>query len=366
LKIKNRKGLTVVFVIVLIASISVGHTPSIADCNIPNRDQSEFVSSAVIWSDNFDDEDISDWTVHGMNNTAEPEETTYGNFSLTGGILRATGPEWNWAGHNSSVAHGTWSFDVDIQDDPGDDNHVTVNFISERYNDSWPIEAAIGDKYSLGFFINAVGVGGSVSLAVIDYPSIRSIGYWPTSNIIGWKHVVVTRSQAGQFYVYINGTPIIDVIDNTHDTSDVFYFISHSGSALDNVVVDNTVVYDKIPPDWDETPEDKYIEIGDSFRYDLNASDDSGIASWALNDVTHFNIDSQGVITNIANLDVGSYALEVSVFDGYGNNRTGTFTVYVSGPTSPILPPMDWILVAGGVGVLVIVILVIVVMKRVS
>jgi len=94
-------------------------------------------------------------------------------------------------------------------------------------------------------------------------------------------------------------------------------------------------VWEWTPPSWDEVPSDQGIELGTSFRYDLNASDPSGIDQWWINDTTHFTIDSDGVITNATFLAAGGYGLEVSVNDTCANVQTAHFLVDVADTVAP-------------------------------
>ncbi|MFX0063583.1 MAG: Ig-like domain-containing protein, partial [Candidatus Hermodarchaeota archaeon] len=82
-------------------------------------------------------------------------------------------------------------------------------------------------------------------------------------------------------------------------------------------------------PTWDETPTNQAVEVNDDFRYDLNASDTSGIASWWINDTVSFSIDSNGVIRDKGTLEIGDYWLEVRVYDPYDNYLSATFKVNV-------------------------------------
>ncbi|MFX1577751.1 MAG: cadherin repeat domain-containing protein [Promethearchaeota archaeon] len=96
-----------------------------------------------------------------------------------------------------------------------------------------------------------------------------------------------------------------------------------------------TIVIDVTPPTWDETPQDQISEYGTPFSHDVNASDPSGIDHWWINDTTHFSINSVGVITNVSSLAVGTYRLEVIVFDTYNNPLSASFTVTVADTTPP-------------------------------
>ncbi|MFX0062686.1 MAG: C25 family cysteine peptidase, partial [Candidatus Hermodarchaeota archaeon] len=94
-------------------------------------------------------------------------------------------------------------------------------------------------------------------------------------------------------------------------------------------------VQDTTDPTWDTSPADQMLTQGDTFSYDLDASDLSGIASWWINDTTNFSIDSNGLVTNATALDIGMYWLEVRAYDPYGNYCNATFTVTVQDTTDP-------------------------------
>jgi parallel beta-helix repeat protein len=120
-------------------------------------------------------------------------------------------------------------------------------------------------------------------------------------------------------------------------------------------------VTDLTPPEWTMTVQDQEVTEGDPFSYQLSAEDPSGIAGWALNDTTNFRISSTGLITNVGDLDVGDYGLNVTVWDPFGNTEFVLLTVSVLPPTTtpsttpPTPPPPppgdDWtLLLVGGVG----------------
>jgi hypothetical protein len=102
-------------------------------------------------------------------------------------------------------------------------------------------------------------------------------------------------------------------------------------------------VQDTTDPTWDSPPTDQIVEYGNDLNYDLDASDLLGIASWEINDTINFNIDSNGIITNVGTLTVGDYGLEVRAYDPSGNYCSATFTVTVQDTTDPTWdsPPTD-------------------------
>ncbi len=96
-------------------------------------------------------------------------------------------------------------------------------------------------------------------------------------------------------------------------------------------------VEDTTPPTWVITPEDQLIELGESVYYDLDAYDLSYIGSWEINDTIYFSIDSNGIITNITELEVRVFYLEVRVYDSYGNNISAPIIITVKDTTAPTI-----------------------------
>jgi hypothetical protein len=106
---------------------------------------------------------------------------------------------------------------------------------------------------------------------------------------------------------------------------------------------------DQTPPTWDEQPVNQLIEYGNGLRYDLNASDASGIDEWWIGDTTLFAIDSNGIVTNTTPLPVGVYSILVFTNDTQGNILSTSFTVTVQDTTDPswVIEPEDQVLAFG-------------------
>jgi len=97
-------------------------------------------------------------------------------------------------------------------------------------------------------------------------------------------------------------------------------------------------------PAWVEPPANQTVWEGTPLRYDLNATDSSGLGHWWVNDTAHFVIDAAGVVRNATILLARVYGLQVCVDDIYGNTLTTTFVVVVkafpvNGPP-PLLGPV--------------------------
>ncbi|MGY5875188.1 MAG: hypothetical protein RTU30_05540 [Candidatus Thorarchaeota archaeon] len=100
---------------------------------------------------------------------------------------------------------------------------------------------------------------------------------------------------------------------------------------------------DTVPPHWVDGPSDMHLEFPNAFRYDMNASDISGIDKWWINYTSHFQIDNFGVITNSSLLSIGVYTIQVFVNDTQSNILTGIFTLLVDEGGSPmwVISPTD-------------------------
>jgi hypothetical protein len=315
----------------------------------------DYVTSSVVWSDNFDDEDISDWQIIGINETADPFYLIPGNFSVSGGVFRIVGPEWNYALHNSSVAFGTWRYDVDIQRSDTVDRFA-VGFLGEGYRETWL--SGRGNNYLISHRLIDDGPSGDLRLAINTVSGgTHFFDSYPVANILGWNNIIVTREPSGQFYVYLNGVLILDSVDLTYTTSEAFGFYGMANPAIDNITVSDTIDYDAAPPKIDPRLSDKTIALGESFYYDINATDYAGIDQWWIDDTENFAIDDDGVVTNSRELTVGEYDVTVWVNDTHGNTQTGTFTLTVEEDLAPV--PIDLLVITIGVPAVVVIVVVI-------
>jgi hypothetical protein len=353
------KLITVSLAIFLLSTLPISHPSHAKTSAAPIDARPSPIPSEVVWSEDFEGE-INDWHLYAVNHTADPDYVIEGNFSLEGGVLRATGPEWNDASHNSSVAYGTWSFDVDIKD-PENEWHFYVAFSLKHFSERDLEEERLSPGYAVGFYIPDTGqheirlVRGSHDLM----PHALWLDTYYSDNIVGWHNLIVTHEPSGFFYVYLNGILILREKNSDYTTSERFLFATPAGPAIDNITVSDTMDYDAAPPEWDHPFQSKTITLGESFYYDLNATDYSGstVDQYWLNDTANFAIDADGIITNIKDLVIGNYGIQVNVNDTLGNTRTGTFTLTVEAVSMII--PVEFILITTGILAVVIVLVII-------
>jgi hypothetical protein len=163
----------------------------------------------------------------------------------------------------------------------------------------------------------------------------------------GWYHIDITRDDDNFFYVYVNGSYALGLDHNTYVVSEYFHFFTRAGAAIDNIEIHDSTEIDLVPPVFGRAFEDQTNVAGTDFRYDVNATDSSGIdtSTWSVNDSATFSINADGVITNQVALGVGTYNIEVSIDDTWGNTATDVLTVIV---VNPPFDPLLWLLIAGG------------------
>jgi hypothetical protein len=65
--------------------------------------------------------------------------------------------------------------------------------------------------------------------------------YMFNGGISSWQHIDVTRNLDGRTCIYLNGTLVLDVADHVVRKSWFFIFYQNMESAIDNIVVSNTV-----------------------------------------------------------------------------------------------------------------------------
>ncbi len=100
-------------------------------------------------------------------------------------------------------------------------------------------------------------------------------------------------------------------------------------------------VIDNVLPTWNDAPTDQIMEVGESFLYDVSASDNVAIETYWLSETSLFQIDSNGLITNTTDLLVGTYYLTIYVNDTSGNVISAEITIEVQDTTTDDEPTDD-------------------------
>jgi hypothetical protein len=276
--------------------------------------------------------------------------TLFGSFSVT--VQDTTPPTWG-APTNQSVELGT-SFRYDLN---ASDFSSILWWVNDTVN--FAIDSATGvltNKTTLtlgvyGLRVNVTDIYSNRQTGTFTITVQDTLGpAWaetPVDHVIeagtGFRYDLNASDLSGISQYWLNDTAHftidgIGVVTNaTALSAGVYPLHVYANDTEGNILsgIFTVTVLSSAPPTWDQTPSDKVVELGLSFRYDLNASDYSGIGTWYVNNTVHFAIDGLGIITNTTSLTVGVYNLRVNVTDILGNIQTATFKLTVRDTTQP-------------------------------
>ncbi|MFW9967750.1 MAG: right-handed parallel beta-helix repeat-containing protein, partial [Candidatus Thorarchaeota archaeon] len=182
-------------------------------------------------------------------------------------------------------------------------------------NNYWHDNVSIGNWWSdysgMGdYIITAYGPPGAYDIfpkKSLDLNASMPIAYEisETDNTMFWEAYALNPSH---FEVYTDDTLLHTEEWDGNDieakldglpagTNDIMVIAYHlSGHSTNETAI--AEVTDLTAPEWTMTPTDQEITQGEPFSYQLGAEDPSGIAGFALNDTTNFQIDSSGLLTN--------------------------------------------------------------------
>ena len=346
----KKKYLTLPVILVLIVGfgLSILSIPKI----IPNTMEVEqqYREADLVWSDNFDDGNMDGWYTNELSGLTP-------NYTVSGGVVYSHGVDvLQVASRESSVVYGTWSFDVYINRLAGIEIIETAEAGTNYTQDGYEVVFAPDEFNGIGPY--------SIQLHELYATSATTWGYHRLDYKIidpdGWHHFDITRDTSGYFCVYLNGTVVMEAIDNTVTTSNAFAFCFVG--AFDNVVVSDHLTIDEVAPYFLQEPTDQVITFGDDFSYKLNATDSSGPPTWEVNDTARFDVSGDGLVTNLVDLEVGVYGLKVTASDGGVYDRSVTFSVTVEAAETPFDPTL--FVVAGGVAAVVVIVVLVLFLKK--
>ncbi len=196
------------------------------------------VSSAEVWSDDFNDGNYDGWTI--CNNTAFNPPS---NWSAVNNYLQIEQDDHGTIYRTSSVAYGTWSFDFKANETQVESGTAaSVSFIGQKDINNVTQVAVIEDAcgYWLRFRIVSVTEGHSIELSLRKWIDglDHVIDSSATKMSVGdWHNIAVTRNTTGGFSVYQDRLLTMQGIDTEMTTCDRFTFSTNSWHMFDNVVV---------------------------------------------------------------------------------------------------------------------------------
>lgn len=217
------------------------------------------ITSPRDWSDDFEDGDYDGWTITGYDfrpfytDMVTPPLPIPGNYSATDKALLSIGPRVpglaGVASHPSTIAYGTWSFDIHITGET--EEHFYVYFTTDDWDD-YPLHI---NSYDIAIVLQPgqawsweLEEGAQSGFVLVKRNGAALEGGWQGlgsyslyEELYGVYHVDITRDQMGNFKVYIDGDLVIEATDTEHTTSTWFRFTGEPGPAIDNVVVRDSI-----------------------------------------------------------------------------------------------------------------------------
>ncbi len=267
----------------------------------------------------------------------------------------ASPPTWDESPTNHTIEFGdSFSYDVNASDTSGIDHYWvndTVNFTVDINGEItnatylavgvYSLEIRACDPYNnnCSAIIN-ITVEDTIAPTWNEVPADQTIEFGASLN---YDVNASDLSGIGLYWVNDTGNFSVNgdgVITNATSLSAGVYWLEIRACDPYNnneSAIINTTILPSTPPTWDEAPTDQIIEFGDSFSYDVNASDFSGIDYYWVNDTVNFTVDINGLITNISTLIVRVYWVEIRAYDPYNNNKSEIINITVEDTT-----PATW------------------------
>ncbi|MBT7105751.1 hypothetical protein HN933_02775 [Candidatus Woesearchaeota archaeon] len=326
-------------------------------------------------------------------------DTMQSNYTLTN-CSNITSVVWGEGNHNVTV----W-----VNDSAGAVNSSTVSFTLDSIVPAFTDIGNVTIEYetALGYDINATDANGIGCFSVDDTSNfaINCSGYLINNTLVSsgqhWINVTVNdtfgNTASNLMWVNVSGTVVtVNVLYplTTSYTSNVAVLnYSVSGDeirdkcwySLDNGSTNSSLIsagvnftsltssegsntwtvycndtYDNQGTDFVTFFKDSVapaftamgnqtIEVGSSLSYDINASDVNGVSCFVVND-SDFSINCSGYLSNATGLSLGTYWLDVTINDSYGNENTNTMSVTVEDSVAPVITVIENQTVEYGVG----------------
>ncbi|MHA2251175.1 MAG: transcriptional regulator [Candidatus Kariarchaeaceae archaeon] len=211
------------------------------------------VQAEIIWSDNFDDDNLDDWDVWGINWTSNPILPSNASMIVEAGVLKSNNTKpnfWAYACHESNNTQGTWSFDWLPATNQRQD---FVSFISDINETDW---INVTEFYSNTYFL-WLNTGVSSSIPGIDLHkhvgtnlNIKVESHYTGDISEDWHHIDISRDNTGLIKIYLDDVLVINAIDNDVTESELFCFSTSGDAQYDNIVVKDTPISDEPSNPW--------------------------------------------------------------------------------------------------------------------
>ncbi len=222
----------------------------------------------------------------------------------------------NWSSIQAGEGSNTWI--VYINDTSGNENSSSVTFFVDTV---YPAISIVYPPNSTNTTDSSINV--NYTLINGDVQACK----WSNDSGANNKTLTCGNNITGQTWDQGSNTVIIYVNDTTGN--------ENSSSV--------TFILDTTPPYFQHAISNFELTEGQSFDYDVNATDaDVGLQAYAVNDTT-FLVNSTGWVKNNSALGTSLYYINISINDFLGNYNSSVFYVNISDLTKPeitILSPL--------------------------
>ncbi len=311
-----------------------------------------FSNAEIVWMDDFNDGDHDGWNATAYDFL--PFFVNYtelipiqANVTVEDEALYSKGPRKigcsNVITHPSSVAYGTWSFDLLITNETIEHFYVYFavgdldNYPFEIY--SYDLAIALARDQAWAWYLDQEAQSGFVLVkrngtAFVDWNELGSYSLFEP--LSGRYHIDITRDTEGQFKVYIDGALVIEAVDNEMSDFSLFGLIGEPEHAIDNIVVSDTIdervtVLESLLEDSThskEALEEQLVALGDQ----ITALESEGTTLQNVNVELEATVESLQETAETLEADVNSLEEEISALRNSLNSwRNYTILALVAG-----------------------------------
>ncbi|MFW9800290.1 MAG: hypothetical protein ACFFD9_07635, partial [Candidatus Thorarchaeota archaeon] len=273
-------------------------------------------------------------------------ERSDGGFAVAGFTNSSgAGNQDAWLMFTNSTGHHIWN----------------QTYGGSEYDNSISMLETAGESYVLVGYTWSYGMG-DADMWIVIVPRVvwEEIPTSQTSEFgLVFRYDLNATSPAGidrwwvndSIHFAVNHDGVITSIANLGSVGTIYGLQLSVNDTLGNVLTaafNVTVGPDVSGPSWLELPSDQFVEFGEDFLYDVNATDPSGLNQWWVDDTIRFTVDWAGRIRSIEPLSIGPYGLTIYVSDIHDSVRSVQFTVWVqdtlppSWMTAPSNQVLEW------------------------
>jgi hypothetical protein len=254
---------------------------------------------------------------------------------------------------NQTIGYGnSFAYQINASDNHNVSNYIVNDTNNFKINSSGYLENATAISvglYNLNVNINDssnninssvffVNVTDTIAPYFVNLPQNQTVAYGSSFayqinasdnyNVSNYTINDTTNFKINSSGYLENATPLsvriynlnVNINDTFNNTNSSVFFVN---------------VTDTIAPYFVNLPQNQTIGYGESFAYQINASDNHNVSSYTVNDTTRFGSTSAGNIVNISALSIGLYYLNISIGDQFNNINSSIFFVNVTDTTFP-------------------------------